>query len=160
MKYNYLLFENNKEYTYIYNVFNNVKADIKRVYGWNVGNELGLKISNVGIYNDGRINTSMNPLDYAGCYVSSLGFIAIADRKHLKKVIKHYNLDYSVDKFLRWMLCHETCHYIYNNILTDAEKQKYRHVTIDTEYLRTYDIPPDDEIFCEYIAKSLYGNVR
>ena len=138
--------------------FEDIKDQIKELFGYDVS-YMKLIISNKPVYNNGKPNIEMNPLKYGGCWTQNK-IIQIADHQHLKKVMKYYKIEkeMSVLNFSRHLMVHELSHEIYNNILTNNEKNKYQQKLKNFRTVYTDTVSPqklDSEKFCEYIAVSL-----
>lgn len=140
------------------NEFNIIKGQIKELFGYDIS-YMKLIISNIPVYNNGKINTKMNPLQYGGCWTQNQ-IVQIANHNHLKKVMKYYNIEneMSVLNFSRHLMIHELSHEIYNNILTNDEKNNFKTKlknfrTVYTDTVSSEKL--DSEKFCEYIAVTL-----
>jgi len=134
--------------------FEKIKGILQKMFNADLSG-MRLKVSNQPVFNNGRINAKMNPLDYAGCHTTK-GFIQVATKPHLEKVIQRYNVrDTPVSSFRRHMIAHELAHEVYNKHMTKAQKEQYRKKLQSFRTVYTDTVPKDkldQEKFCEFVA--------
>ena len=145
-------------------MFDEVKQAIRKHYGWDV-KKVKLKISNVPVNRDGTPNKRIPPIEYAGSYVVKGRYITLADREHLELVKKHYKLkSFTLDQFIKFIMTHELSHYVYEEVATEAERDEILEAveveSFTTVYLDSYEDPPNDEKFCEYVAMTLHNAIK
>jgi len=107
-----------------------------------------------GCYNNLGSKLNQNPKSCSGAWTKD-GKIIISTPQQLLKVMEYYNVKLPYKKFLKLCIGNEIGHYIWNNILTDSEKENYKNLL--TNFKTPYTIRKNnpEERFSEYIAYQL-----
>lgn len=133
-----------------YNIFQDIISKIKTKFGYDLSH-MKIVLTEIPVYNDGRVNKDMNPHEFGGCWTKHK---TIYINKNVKDVIKFWKLNMPEETFVRIITAHELGHELYKNFNISHKHIPPKDFT--TPYLVT--VKPEkykEEAFCEYFAHQI-----
>lgn len=137
-------------------LFAQIKTIYKSIFRWNL-DHMKLLFTDNCINIDGSVNNKMLSHQCPGCWTS----INVIYLNHqLVKCMEYYNVKGNLKDFQIVILTHELAHEVWNNILSDNDKQIHIKAIRNSGFWSRYldyvkKEKQDEELFCEYYANKV-----